>query len=125
MAKFTPTSKEKWVIDRLKRDGWRLFRDDYNEQEICFYRPFHQWQQWDWVGVPWIYINRQKGVWVNFRNRASGQERIHHNYFLSWPTLKNWGEIDKACRYMQAIGEATERQTIEAFCDTILGRVKE
>jgi hypothetical protein len=120
MLKFLPTTKEKWVIDRLKRDGWILFRDDYSNEEICFYRPFEKWGQFDWCGVPHLLINRRKGTWIEFRNSRHEQQRIHHRYYLDWPTKKNWSQIDLACKYMRKINSLSELQTIEEFVNNLV-----
>lgn len=117
MSKFIPTTKEKWVIDKLKREGWRVFRDDYSDIEIVLYRPFHPWEQFRLCGVPILYINHRKGIWLEFRNTNIDQERIHHHWYFDWPTLKNWEQINLACKYMRKLDVLTQSITIEEFCN--------
>jgi hypothetical protein len=93
MIKFVPTSKEKWVIDRLKREGWKTF-GDYSDTECLLWKPLKSWGGWNVTGCIEFFISRDMGCYLKFR--PSEKPQLHFTWHFRWPSKKNWAEIAEA-----------------------------
>lgn len=97
------TPKQKWVIDRLKRQGWRTDSHfmSYSPDQCLLWLPPGLLEtpqktydtSFDWVGVPMFYMDNRKGLWMYFRPRQT--PALHLNYHFEWLTLKNWDKLTK------------------------------
>ena len=84
-------SKEKWVVDRLKRQGWRTDTHfmSYSPDQCLLWLPGKVVNtSFDWCGRPFFYMDRRKGLWLHFRPKQN--PAMHLTYHISWLTLKNW-----------------------------------
>lgn len=91
-----PSTKQKWVIDRLKRQGWKTNDHfmSYSPEQCLLWFPKDQYDSsFDWDGFPFFYIDNRKGMWMHFRPRQNGA--MHLNYYLPMLTLKNWDKSTK------------------------------
>ena len=88
------TPKQKWVVDRLKRNGYKADFHNYSDDEMLVYKSLSSCsQQFDWVNTVIFYISNKNGCRAEFRHWE--HESLHLVHYFSWPTIRNWGEIDE------------------------------
>ena len=91
-----PTTKQKWVIDRLKRQGWKTNAHfmSYSTEQCLLWFPKNQYDSsFDWDGCPFFYMDNRKGLWLHFRPRQN--PALHLDYHIPWLTGKNWDSLIK------------------------------
>ncbi len=89
-TKFIPSGRERWVINRLLRQGWSDNWNDYSENEMLLYigaQPHHT----DTTYSVKFFIHRERGCRMEYRDPK--QPQLHYIYYMAWPTTKNWHEI--------------------------------
>ena len=101
-GEFKPTTKEKWVLDRLKREGWVQF----HEWEFGTHL---YWKNYD-LGFS-LRLSRYNpktfdygGVRIEYRPKAKPQ--LHFHWYFSWPTKKNWPEFSECINLIQHLNES-------------------
>ena len=89
------SSKQKWVVDRLKRQGWKTCEHfmTYSTEQCLLWLPLKEYDQFDWSGIPFFYMDNRKGCWFHFRPRQN--EALHLKYHVPWLTVKNWDKYTK------------------------------
>ena len=94
------TTKEKWIVDKLVRDGWNNNFHDYSADEMMLWKknPEQCWGGFNWINTMHFFINRQKGLRIEYRKREN--PHIHHICYLSWLGVKNWHEIQELEDYL-------------------------
>jgi hypothetical protein len=91
-----PTTKQKWVIDRLKRQGWKTNTHfmSYSPEQCLLWFPKDQYDSsFDWDGFPFFYMDNRKGLWMHFRPLQN--PALHLDYHIPWLTVKNWDSLIK------------------------------
>ena len=90
-----PTTKQKWVIDRLKRQGWKTDEHfmSYSQEQCLLWLPLNTYDAFDWDGFPFFYMDNRKGLWLHFRPRQN--PALHLDYHIPWLTVKNWDKLTK------------------------------
>ncbi len=91
------TPKQKWVVDRLKRNGYKADFHNYSDDEMLVYKSISINPGFDWVNTVIFYISNKKGCRAEFR--PVEHEALHLVHHFSWPTMKNWGEIEEFERF--------------------------
>lgn len=84
-------SKEKWVVDRLKRQGWQTDNHfmSYSPDQCLLWLPGKVVDtSFDWCGRPFFYMDRIKGSWLHFRPKQN--PALHIDYHILRLTVKNW-----------------------------------
>jgi len=88
------TTKEKWVVDKLKRNGYKADYHDYSPDEMLVYKSLSSCNQsFDWTNTLLFYISKRKGCRIEFRHWE--HEALHLVHYFAWPTIKNWHTIDE------------------------------
>ena len=106
-----PDSKERWVIQQLKKRGYRDF-NQFCDHEMLLWKPLENYQSFDWCDSFQFHISRQKGCWLHYRPRWRPQ--LHLTWHFSWPTMKAWAELEE-CGYGRIeIGDQPQMQCLRA-----------
>lgn len=89
------TPKQKWVVDRLKKEGWKVYRDDMPE-EYYLYKNIEKY-----YSSEMFFVIDGFGCRIEFR--PNGNPALHLKYYFRWPSKKNWGEINEVISYFRVV----------------------
>ena len=85
------TSKEKWLVNRLKKSGYDDRFHNYSEEECALWKPIGCCHSFDWTNTFIFYIKRYNNLRIEFR--PGKMESLHLIKYFPSLGIKNWHEI--------------------------------
>lgn len=89
-------SKQKWVVDRLRRDGWSIYRNDLPAEYYLHKNLEHYYSTQVFFAI------NNMGYRMEFRPRANSAMHLH--YYLGYNLgVKNWNKIKEVFNYFRFV----------------------
>lgn len=107
------TPRERWVIQRLRRAGYRDF-NPYCEHAMMLWKPLRPYWSFEWCDNFQFTLCRQRGCFIHFR--PSIRPALHWRFHMAWPGVKNWGEIAEFEKFCE---DARKVLTTESPCASL------